>query len=165
MQLLFTYSWGTYATPPSQSSFALQALLHGHYEQGIQHNIINFFLLIFKFVFMIPGASYPIGGASEIPYRIVPIIQRAGGQVMMKAEVTEIITANGKVTGVRVGKKGGKSVDIHAPVVVSDAGKTCVLIFKLYIPLQEKTIATNFRSMLVQFCSSITSTLLIFYLS
>ena len=48
---------------------------------------------------------------------------------MMKAEVTEILTENGKVTGVRVGKKGGKSVDIHAPIVVSDAGKTFVSHF------------------------------------
>ena len=48
---------------------------------------------------------------------------------MMKATVTEILTQNGKVTGVRVGKKGGKSVDIHSPVVISDAGKFCVSHF------------------------------------
>lgn len=34
LQLLFTYSWGTYGEPPSRSSFALQALLHAHYENG-----------------------------------------------------------------------------------------------------------------------------------
>ena len=42
---------------------------------------------------------------------------------MMKAPVTEILIKNGKVAGVRVGsKKSGKSVDIHAPIVISDAG-------------------------------------------
>ena len=78
--------------------------------------------MIVKLIALILGASYPIGGASEIPYRIVPIIERAGGQVMMKAPVTEILTEQGKVVGVRIGKKGGKSVDIHAPIVISDAG-------------------------------------------
>ena len=59
---------------------------------------------------------------------------------MMKAPVTEILIKNGKVAGVRVGsKKSGKSVDIHAPIVISDAGNkqvqfmsvfgTCRLIF------------------------------------
>lgn len=41
----------------------------------------------------------------------------------MKAPVKEILTHNGKVTGVRVGNKGGKSVDINAPIVISDAGR------------------------------------------
>lgn len=67
------------------------------------------------------GASYPIGGASEIPYRIVPVIERAGGRVLMKAPVTEILTDYGQVYGVRVGKPGN-TVDIHAPIVISDAG-------------------------------------------
>ena len=41
----------------------------------------------------------------------------------MKAPVKEILTHNGKVTGVRVGNKGSKSVDINAPIVISDAGR------------------------------------------
>ncbi len=42
---------------------------------------------------------------------------------MMKAPVTEILIENGQVAGVRVGsKKSGKSVDIHTPIVISDAG-------------------------------------------
>nr|CAH0101002.1 unnamed protein product [Daphnia galeata] len=101
LQLLFAYSWGTYGLPPNQTSFALQAISHSHYEEG---------------------ASYPIGGASEIPYRIVPVIQRAGGQVLMKSSVSQILTKNGRVTGVRVGNKNISSVDIYAPIVISDAG-------------------------------------------
>lgn len=77
-------------------------------------------------IISIPGASYPIGGASEIPFRIAPVIERNGGAVMMKAPVDNIlIDQAGRVSGVRVrlGKAGsGQFVDIHAPIVISDAG-------------------------------------------
>lgn len=33
--MLFTYSFGTYAVEPERASFAIQALLHSHYEMGI----------------------------------------------------------------------------------------------------------------------------------
>jgi all-trans-retinol 13,14-reductase len=58
-----------------------------------------------------------------MPYRIVPVIERSGGRVLMKANVTQILTEGGKVTGVRVGSKGNSVIDIHAPIVISDAGK------------------------------------------
>jgi all-trans-retinol 13,14-reductase len=57
-----------------------------------------------------------------MPYRIVPVIERSGGRVLMKANVTQILTEGGKVTGVRVGSKGNSAIDIHAPIVISDAG-------------------------------------------
>jgi all-trans-retinol 13,14-reductase len=41
----------------------------------------------------------------------------------MKANVTQILTEGGKVTGVRVGNKENSAVDIQAPIVISDAGK------------------------------------------
>ena len=67
------------------------------------------------------GACYPIGGASEIPMQIIPVIESAGGRVMVKACVTEILSQGQRVTGVRVGSSS-KAVDIHAPIVISDAG-------------------------------------------
>ena len=30
------------------------------------------------------GAYYPIGGASEIAFNIIPVIERAGGKVLVK---------------------------------------------------------------------------------
>jgi all-trans-retinol 13,14-reductase len=75
------------------------------------------------------GASYPIGGASEIPYRIVPVIERAGGRVLMKAPVSQILTEDGRVTGVRVGNKESSAVDIYAPIVISDAGYSQTINF------------------------------------
>jgi all-trans-retinol 13,14-reductase len=87
--------------------------------------------------FSLLGASYPIGGASEIPYRIVPVIERAGGRVLMKAPVSQILTENGRVTGVRVGNKESSAVDIFAPIVISDAGIESSCKFLISIVLGE----------------------------
>ena len=40
----------------------------------------------------------------------------------MKASVSQILTENGRVTGVRVGNKESSKVDIYSPIVISDAG-------------------------------------------
>lgn len=78
-------------------------------------------MCIEKCIDYLPGACYPVGGASEIPMQIIPVIESAGGRVMVKACVTEILTQNQQVFGVRVGSSG-KIVDIHVPIVISDAG-------------------------------------------
>jgi all-trans-retinol 13,14-reductase len=68
------------------------------------------------------GASYPIGGSSQIALTIIPVIERAGGKVLVRAPVTSILTdENGNVNGVQVGRSSGP-VDIRAPLVISDAG-------------------------------------------
>ena len=69
------------------------------------------------------GAYFPIGGPSEIPYRIASVIEKAGGCVMVNAPIRQILTDSSgrRVTGVRV-EKEGMSVDIQAPIVISDAG-------------------------------------------
>ena len=51
------------------------------------------------------GASYPCGGASEIAFNIIPVIERSGGKVMVRAEVESILHNGDKVIGVSV-KKG-----------------------------------------------------------
>lgn len=72
-------------------------------------------------LFFSQGASYPIGGSSEIPYRIVPVIERSGGRVLMKAPVSQIFVDDyGRAVGVRVGEKN--PTDVYAPIVISDAG-------------------------------------------
>lgn len=91
------------------------------------------------------GAYYPIGGASEIPYRIVPVIERMGGRVLMKAPVCQILTEGGRVTGVRVGKKENNAVDIYAPIVISDAGResNCKFLKSQSSGCRSNTVATT----------------------
>lgn len=49
---------------------------------------------------------------------LVPTVESAGGRVLVKADVDEILVEDAAVTGVRV---NGGTV-IHAPIVVSSAG-------------------------------------------
>ncbi len=100
LQTVFTYCFGDYGTPPSQSNFFIQALLLNHYSEG---------------------ASYPVGGASEIALNVIPVIERSGGKVLVRAPVQEILHNGKKAMGVAV-KKGGTIYRLEAPVIVSATG-------------------------------------------
>ena len=71
------------------------------------------------------GVYYPVGGPSEIAFSIIPVIEKAGGKVLVQARVTDILMNDDstRVTGVRV--KAGHTerlYEILAPLVISDAG-------------------------------------------
>ena len=66
-------------TLPRDSSFAMHAMLINHYMYG---------------------PSYPVGGASEIAFHMIPTIEKAGGRVFVRAKVSQILTdVNGKACG------------------------------------------------------------------
>ena len=64
-----------------------------------------------------------MGGPSEIPYRIISVIEKNGGCVMVNANVKEILLENGQAVGVRVHSSDNSWVNIYSPVVISDAGE------------------------------------------
>jgi len=101
LQTMFMYCWGDFGCPPSKTTFVMQATLNRHFMRG--------------------GAHYPVGGSSEIAFNIIPVIERAGGRVLVRANVTSILSKRGKVCGVRV-KKGTEEHEIFAPMVISSAG-------------------------------------------
>jgi all-trans-retinol 13,14-reductase len=77
-----TGQWGDYGLPPGQSSFAVHAIIAHHYLEG---------------------AAYPVGGASSIFASMVPAIERAGGKVLVSAEVHEVVVDDrGRAVGVRM---------------------------------------------------------------
>lgn len=94
---VLTAQWADYGLPPAQSSFAIHAIIATHY---------------------LNGASYPVGGAARIVETLLPSIEQNGGQVVINAEVDEILLEDTKTIGVRM--KDGRI--LQAPVVVSDAG-------------------------------------------
>uniref|UniRef100_A0A672FET6 Amine oxidase domain-containing protein n=1 Tax=Salarias fasciatus TaxID=181472 RepID=A0A672FET6_SALFA len=99
LQALSAYLF--YGVPPKESSFLINALLLHHYKRG---------------------AYYPRGGASEFAFHIIPVIQQAGGAVLVRAPVHRILLdQQGKACGVTV-LKGQEEVEVRAPVVVSNAG-------------------------------------------
>ncbi|XP_057369707.1 all-trans-retinol 13,14-reductase-like isoform X2 [Daphnia carinata] len=102
LKFLLSYPSNGFLVPPNRVSLSMMALLHVHCCEY--------------------GSCYPIGGASEMPFRIIPVIERSGGRVLMKANVSQILTERGKVIGVRVGNKERSMVDVYAPIVISDAG-------------------------------------------
>ncbi|KAL4660500.1 putative all-trans-retinol 13,14-reductase [Arapaima gigas] len=99
LQVIFSYLF--YGVPPKDSSCVINALLLHHYKRG---------------------AYYPRGGASEIPFHIIPVIQKAGGNVLVRAPVVRIlVNEKGAAYGVTV-KKGHEEVVVLAPVVISNTG-------------------------------------------
>ncbi|XP_070565727.1 all-trans-retinol 13,14-reductase-like [Ptychodera flava] len=101
LRTVLSYNFGDYGVIPDESSFAVHAGLTNHFWHG---------------------AYYPVGGASEIAFHIIPTIEKAGGKVLVRAKVSQILLdKGGKATGVRVHKSSG-DVDIHAPLIISDAG-------------------------------------------
>ncbi len=96
---VLTGQWGDYGLPPSQSSFAAHATIVGHY---------------------LNGGFYPVGGAASIAAAMVPLIEQAGGSVVISAEVSGILVERGRAAGVSM--SGGRQ--FRAPLVMSGVGAT-----------------------------------------
>ena len=81
---------------PGEGSFAMHAILANHY---------------------LHGASYPRGGASEIAFHIIPVIEKAGGKVLVRATVSKILVDenSGKVKG-EAQYCSKKSLYFHLPL-------------------------------------------------
>ncbi len=68
-----------------------------------------------------------MGGASEIAFNIIPVIEKSGGKVLVRAMVDEVIVEGRQTVGVKVRRCGpsgpeGGSIEIRAPAVISNAG-------------------------------------------
>ena len=94
---VLTAQYGDYGLPPGQSSFYMHALLANHYMDG---------------------AAYPVGGASAIAEKIVPIIEAADGMALSGAQVANVIVEKNRAVGVRMldGEK------FFAGAIISTAG-------------------------------------------
>ncbi|MFP2996875.1 NAD(P)/FAD-dependent oxidoreductase [Spongiivirga sp. MCCC 1A20706] len=94
---VLTGQYGDYGLPPKQSSFPMHASVARHYFSG---------------------GSFPIGGSSQIVETIDPVIEAAGGTILVNAEVDEIVVKNNIATGVRM--KDGTV--FYAKKIISGAG-------------------------------------------
>ncbi|XP_069760709.1 all-trans-retinol 13,14-reductase-like [Narcine bancroftii] len=101
LRAVICYICGDYGVMPRDASFLMHALVVQHFQKG---------------------AWYPKGGASEIAFHIIPVIQKSGGDVLMRALVQRIlVNEDGEACGVTV-KKGEDETNVFAPIVISDAG-------------------------------------------
>ena len=94
---VLTGQYGDYGLPPKQSSFAMHASLVRHYFSG---------------------GSFPIGGSSQIVETIDPVIEKAGGTILINAEVDKVIVENNRAIGVYM--TDGKS--FYAKHIIGGAG-------------------------------------------
>ncbi|CAG0887367.1 unnamed protein product [Darwinula stevensoni] len=113
LRAAFTYIFGDFGVLPSEAGFNLLALLHDHFYEG---------------------AYYPRGGASEIAFHIIPVIEKSGGKVLVRANVKEILLdeSGTRAMGVVV-QKGSGSVNVTAPIVISSTSRfTCINSFFVF---------------------------------
>jgi phytoene dehydrogenase-like protein len=100
----------------------LRALLAG--GQMIDHNAApdqcSAFVGQMMTEYYVDGGFYPHGGSTQIAESMIETIERAGGRVLVRAEVDEIVCRDGAAIGVRL--KRQPDAVIEAPLVVSDAG-------------------------------------------
>ncbi|MBI4208096.1 MAG: NAD(P)/FAD-dependent oxidoreductase [Deltaproteobacteria bacterium] len=94
---VLTAQYGDYGLPPALSSFAIHAMVAHHYFNG---------------------GAYPVGGSSQIAASIAPLIDRVGGKILVRAEVSKILVEKDRAVGVQM--KDGRV--IRAKEIVSDAG-------------------------------------------
>ena len=97
LKAVLSAQYGDHGMPPAQASFAMHAMVFAHYLEG---------------------AAYPIGGSAAIAEAIAPTIEATGGRIVVGAQVDEILTTEGRVTGVRM----ADGRDILCPLVISDIG-------------------------------------------
>ncbi len=97
LQALFVAQWGYYGSPPSRSSFAIQALVIRHF---------------------LHGAYYPVGGSGRIASELLQTVANCDGWTRVVADVEEILLKGGKATGVRL----ATGEEIAAKTVVSAIG-------------------------------------------
>lgn len=93
--------WGDYGLPPSLSAFAIHCLVATHY---------------------LNGGYYPVGSADSIATAIVPLIKRAGGDVLVNHKVEQIVVEGGIARGVTVRTVQGETIKYSARTVISNAG-------------------------------------------
>jgi phytoene dehydrogenase-like protein len=104
LKALLASQWGDYGLPPSESAFAIHALVVGSY---------------------LGGGYHPVGGAGTIAKSVREVVEANGGQCLVNHRANEIIVSHGKAVGVRTTSPRfprNAPDEFFAPVVVSDAG-------------------------------------------
>lgn len=112
--------YGDYGLPPSQSSFAIHAMVVNHYLEG---------------------GAYPVGGASVIAAGAAAVLAKNGGKILINAEVQQVLLQNNRAIGVVL----ADSAEVRAPLVISDAG-----VFNTYNKLLPAEACPDIRAKLRQ---------------
>ena len=104
LRVVLSWIHGVYGLPPSRVALPMHAAVSLHYLRG---------------------SWYPEGGAQVVSDRLVEVIEKHGGQLLLDLEVDRILVRDGAADGVRLAPGPGGTTppaeELHAPVVVSNA--------------------------------------------
>jgi all-trans-retinol 13,14-reductase len=115
--------WGYYGVTPSQSSFAIQALVSKHFMHG---------------------GYYPVGGAGEIARTLLKTVADAGGWTRISTAVHSIVLERGRAVGVKLDKTGEV---LRAKRIISAAGVLATIERMLPAEVREATWAKEVRAL------------------
>jgi len=130
LQAALVYNWGDIGTPPGKSSFwyvtsLFLTLMHATTRTITTtttthtQNTNNRIMASLQYHFWTDGAFYPVGGPVKLAQHAIPIIQRNGGGVFVRAPVSRILLNKGRAVGVQIDNGGPR---VMAPVVISNCG-------------------------------------------
>lgn len=94
---VLTGQYGDYGLAPKESSFYMHATVVKHYFSG---------------------GYFPVGGSSKIAEYIDEVIEAAGGTILVKAEVSQVLIENNRAVGVEL----SDGTRYTADTVISGAG-------------------------------------------
>jgi all-trans-retinol 13,14-reductase len=92
--------WADYGAPPAQAPLVVHALVTGVYNAG---------------------SYYPVGGPSRFAQTLIPVIEAAGGEVRLQADVKHVMTHEGRACGVEFEQRGQRRQE-QARHVISAMG-------------------------------------------
>jgi all-trans-retinol 13,14-reductase len=113
LKAILTAQYGDYGLSPAHSSFAMHAVVARHYMEG---------------------GYYPEGGSAALFRKIAPVIRKAGGEIVVRAEVRHILVERGRAAGVEMAD--GK--EIRANMVISTIGVQPTYERLLHYPVQQR---------------------------
>ncbi|MEE2750797.1 MAG: NAD(P)/FAD-dependent oxidoreductase [Myxococcota bacterium] len=122
LQALFVAQWGYYGSPPSRSSFAIQALVTRHFMHG---------------------AYYPVGGSQRIAWELLQTVANCDGWTRVVADVDQIVVEHGKAVGVRM----STGEEIRAPTIVSAIGASATVQRLLPESFRERNWSASIASL------------------
>lgn len=88
--------WPDHGAPPAQAPLVEHALVMGVYDGG---------------------SYYPVGGPGRFAQTLVPVIEAAGGELRLQADVRRILTTDGHVSGVEYEQVGQRRCELARHVI------------------------------------------------
>jgi all-trans-retinol 13,14-reductase len=122
LRAVLSAQWPDHGGSPKRGSFAMHAAVMRHF---------------------LAGSRYPVGGAGAFAKALVPVIERAGGEVRLKARVERLLVEDGRVAGVRL----ADGSEHRAKAVISAAGARNTVEAMLPAELRESPWAREIASL------------------